>query len=34
MFLREIVWHGPNVQVIEPIDLREAIISLLDGVLK
>jgi len=33
-FLRELVWHGVNVQIVEPLELRSALIGLLDGVLK
>ena len=33
-FLRELIWHGVNVQIVEPLELRSALIGLLDGVLK
>ncbi len=33
-FLREIIWHGDNVKILEPLELREQLIDLVDGVLK
>jgi predicted DNA-binding transcriptional regulator YafY len=33
-FLRELIWHGVNVQVVEPTELKSALIDLLNGVLK
>lgn len=33
-FLREIIWHGDNVKILEPFELREQLIDLVDGVLK
>jgi len=33
-FLRELIWHGVNVQIVEPLELGSALIGLLDGVLK
>ena len=33
MFLREIIWHGANVRIIEPVALQEKLLELIDGVL-
>ena len=33
-FLRELIWHGVNVQIVEPAELKSALIDLLNGVLK
>lgn len=33
-FLREIVWHGDNVKILEPKVLRDQLLILIDGVLK
>ena len=33
-FLRELIWYGVNVQIVEPAELKSALIDLLDGVLK
>jgi len=33
-FLREIVWHGTNVRIIGPENLKTSLISLLDGAIK
>jgi proteasome accessory factor B len=33
-FLREIIWHGDNVKILEPLELRKQLIDLVDGVLK
>lgn len=33
-FLREAIWHGTNVEVLEPVELRQSLLSLLDGVLQ
>ena len=33
-FLREIIWHGDNVKILEPLELREQLIDLINGVLK
>ena len=33
IFLREIIWHGNNVKIIEPSDLRNHLIALLDEVI-
>lgn len=33
-FLREIIWHGDNVKILEPLELREQLTDLVDGVLK
>jgi len=33
-FLRELIWHGVNVQVVKPAELQSALIALLDGVLQ
>lgn len=33
-FLRELIWHGVNVQIVEPAELKSALIDLLSGVLK
>lgn len=33
MFLREIIWHGANVRIVEPVALREKLLQLIDGVL-
>ena len=33
MFLREIIWHGANVRIAEPIALQEKLLELVDGVL-
>lgn len=33
-FLREAIWHGTNVEVLEPVELRQSLFSLLDGVLQ
>ena len=30
-FLRELIWYGTNVKVIEPLDLRDALVDLLSG---
>ena len=34
VFVRELIWHGVNVRVLEPLNLKEELVSLLDGVLK
>ncbi len=33
IFLREIIWHGSNVRIIEPANLVEQLLDLVDGVL-
>lgn len=33
IFLREIIWHGANVRIIEPANLVEQLLDLVDGVL-
>ena len=33
-FLRELIWHGVNVQIVEPAELKSALLDLLNGVLK
>jgi proteasome accessory factor B len=33
MFLREIIWHGANVRITEPVALQEKLLELIDGVL-
>ena len=33
MFLREIIWHGANVRIVEPVALQEKLLELVDGVL-
>lgn len=33
-FLREIIWHGDNVKILEPKELSEQLVNLVDGVLK
>lgn len=33
IFLREIIWHGANVRIIEPANLVEQLLDLIDGVL-
>ena len=30
-FLRELIWYETNVKVIEPLDLRDALVELLSG---
>jgi proteasome accessory factor B len=31
-FLREVIWHGTNVEVMEPIELKQSLLTLLAGV--
>lgn len=33
-FLRELIWHGPNIQVVEPAELKAGLLMIVDGVLK
>jgi predicted DNA-binding transcriptional regulator YafY len=33
IFLREIIWHGSNVRIIEPANLVEQLLDLVEGVL-
>ena len=33
-FLRELIWHGPNIQVVEPAELKAGLLKIVDGVLK
>ena len=33
MFLRELIWHGVNVRILEPVNLKEELLSIVDGVL-
>ncbi len=33
-FIRELIWHGTNVQIIEPVELQSALLSVLEGVIK
>jgi proteasome accessory factor B len=33
-FLREVIWHGTNVEVMEPIELKQSLLTLLAGVLQ
>ena len=33
MFLREIIWHGTNARIVEPVVLQEKLLELIDGVL-
>ena len=33
-FLRELIWYGVNVQIVEPAELKSALIDLLNGVMK
>ena len=33
IFLRELIWHGVNVRILEPVNLREELLSIVDGVL-
>jgi proteasome accessory factor B len=33
-FLRELIWHGPNIQVLEPTELKAGLLKLVDGVLQ
>ena len=33
VFLRELIWHGVNVRILEPANLKEQLLSIVDGVL-
>ena len=33
IFLRELIWHGANVRILEPVNLKEELLSIVDGVL-
>ena len=33
-FLRELIWHGPNIQVVEPAELKAGLLKIVDGVLQ
>ena len=33
-FLRELIWHGVNVQIVKPAELKSALLDLLNGVMK
>ena len=33
VFLRELIWHGVNVRILEPANLTEQLLSIVDGVL-
>ena len=33
IFLRELIWHGVNVRILEPANLKEQLLSIVDGVL-
>jgi proteasome accessory factor B len=33
IFLREIIWHGTNVRIVEPVVLRDQLLELIDGAL-
>jgi proteasome accessory factor B len=34
IFLRELIWHGANVRILEPANLKEQLLSIVDGVLE
>lgn len=33
VFLRELIWHGANVRILEPANLKEQLLAIVDGVL-
>jgi proteasome accessory factor B len=33
VFLRELIWHGANVRILEPANLKEQLLAIIDGVL-
>jgi proteasome accessory factor B len=33
VFLRELIWHGVNVRILEPANLKEQLLAIIDGVL-
>ena len=33
VFLRELIWHGVNVRILEPANLKEQLLAIVDGVL-
>ena len=33
IFLRELIWHGVNVRILEPVNLKEQLLAIVDGVL-
>ena len=33
IFLRELIWHGANVRILEPVNLKEELLAIVDGVL-
>jgi proteasome accessory factor B len=33
VFLRELIWHGVSVRILEPVNLKDRLLSIIDGVL-